>query len=356
MEMTEPSTTADSAALARRVADAVSLSPPLNRPAPRPGAPAQRPWWGGDRLYHGVTLTVALCIVAILAAIVAVMVGTAWPAFGQFGFGFLTGTTWNLATGVYGALPFLAGSLITTGLALLLAGPISLAISLLLTEYAPARLAATLGVAIDVAAGVPTVVFGAWALLAVVPWLANTVEPGIASVLGWLPIFAMPPVGYFSGYGMLTAGLVLAAMIFPTIVGVSRSTLLATPVEIREASLAMGATRWETATRVVLRQGRAGVIGAVILACGRALGETMAVASIIGNAPALPHSLFDQGATLATQLFNQGRGNASPGTLSTAALYELAVILLVLSALTSLGGRLLTRHMAGGVAVAGGGR
>jgi len=118
----------------------------------------------------------------------------------------------------------------------------------------------------------------------------------------------------------------------------------------------MGATRWETATRVVLRQGRAGVIGAVILACGRALGETMAVASIIGNAPALPHSLFDQGATLATQLFNQGRGNASPGTLSTAALYELAVILLVLSALTSLGGWLLTRRMAGAAAVAGGGR
>jgi phosphate transport system permease protein len=324
-------------------------SSPLSQAQPqRARARAGGLRWRSDSLYHGVSLIVALSMVVVLAAIVVVLATTAAPAIGRFGAGFLVGAEWNSTVGVYGALPFIAGTAITTALALLLAVPVSLGIALFLVEYAPAPIAATLGVVIDVAAGVPTVVFGAWALLAVVPWLRDVADPALAAALGWLPLFAMPPIGYLSGYGMLAAGLVLSAMVFPTIVGVTRGSLLATPLELREASLAVGATRWETATRVVLRQARPGVLGAIVLACGRAVGETMAVATIIGNAPALPHSLFDQGSTLATELFNQVYGgNASPGTLTTAALYELAIILLALSALTSLAGRLLTRGLAG---------
>jgi len=150
--------------------------------------------------------------------------------------------------------------------------------------------------------------------------------------------------------------LVLSAMVFPTIVAVTRTSLLATAPELREASLGIGATRWETATHVVLREARGGIIGAVVLASGRALGETMAVVYVIGGQPRVPQSLFDEGSTLSAQLFTQVYGgNAIPGQLNTAALYELGLVLLLLSLLTGLGGRLLTRRFAG-AALAGVGR
>ena len=156
-------------------------------------------------------------------------------------------------------------------------------------------------------------------------------------MLGWLPIFSTPSIGYLTGEGMFATGLVLAAMIFPTIVAVTRSAFLATPGELREASLAMGATRWETATRVVLRQGRAGVLGAVVLACGRALGEAIAVIYVIGSVPQIPQSIFDVGYSLSSVLLNQA-ADAIPGSLNAGALYELGLLLLILSLLTSLSG------------------
>lgn len=311
-----------------------------------------------DALYRTVASFVALSMVVILAAVVLVMAGTAWPAIGRLGPGFFTGTIWNSTTDVYGALPFIAGTAITTVLALVIAVSVSLAIAILLTEYAPRPLATTLGVIVDVAAGVPTIVFGAWALLELLPWLSNTVEPAIANVTGWLPPLDPnnSPAG-ITGYGMFTAGLVLAAMVFPTIVAITRNSFLATPHDMREASLGLGATRWETVTRVVLRQARPGMLGAVVLASGRALGETMAVVYVIGSVPRLPRSLFDEGQTLAGQLFTQVYGGgAIPGTLATAALYELGLVLLALSLLTSLAGRLLTRRLTGTAAIAGGGR
>ncbi len=329
-------------------------------PAPatvQAGAPARRKPRRTDSIFHGVALAVALGMVAILAAIVAVLAMTAWPALGQLGFGFLTGTVWNPFINAYGALPFIAGTAITTALALLLAVPVSLGIAILLTEYASRWLALAIGLVIDVAAGIPTIVFGAWALLALVPFLHSTGLPAIATVLGWIP-FLNPAdrPSDLSGYGMFTTGLVLAAMVFPTIVAVTRNAFLATPHELRDASLGLGATRWETATRVVLRQSRPGLLGAVILACGRALGETMAVVYVIGTVPRLPLSVFDQGHTLAAQLLTQVYGGgAVPGSLTTAALYELGLILLALSLATSLGGRMLAR-LAGAATLVGGGR
>jgi phosphate transport system permease protein len=304
-----------------------------------------------DRLYHGASLVVALGLVVTLGALVVMLLATAWPAIGRLGPGFFVGTVWNSTSDVYGALPFIAGTVITTALALLIAVPVSLAIAILLTEYAPRPLAATLGVVIDVAAGVPTIVFGVWALLALYPWMRDTAEPAVAAVLGWLPLFNRNDI---SGEGMLTAGVVLAAMVFPTIVVVTRNAILAVPMEMREASLGLGATRWETATRVALRQARPGLLGGVILACGRALGEIMAIIYILGTVPRLPNSLFDVGNTIAAQLFTQALG-VIPGTLTIAALYELGLILLALSLLTSLGGRFLTR-LSGTTSLAGGGR
>jgi phosphate transport system permease protein len=316
-------------------------------------SPARRHY--ADAVYRGVATLVALSMVVVLAGIVAVLLHTAWPTFGSVGFSFFTGTVWNQYTNAYGALPFLVGTLITTALALLVAVPVSLAISVLLTEYMPGWMSAVLCVIIDVAAGVPTIVFGAWALLALVPWLHYTGEPALQVVLGWLPIFSTPPIGYITGEGMLATGLVLAAMVFPTIVSVTRNAFRATPQDLRESSLALGATTWETATRVVIRQARPAVLGGVILACGRAIGETMAVIYIIGTVAQIPHSLLDVGNTLSAWLLLQANG-AIPGTLSTAALYELGLVLLVLSLLSSLIGRLLTKRLAGLAAIAGGGR
>ena len=187
------------------------------------------------------------------------------------------------------------------------------------------------------------------------PWLRDSGEPAIQSVLGWLPIFSTPSIGYLTGLGMFTTGIVLAAMIFPTIVSITRNALLATPLDLREASLGLGATKWETSTHVVLRNARSGLLGATILACGRALGEAIAVTYIIGSVPKIPDSLFDVGNSLPAELLNEA-GGAIPGTLHTAALYELALVLLALSLLTSLFGRALTRRLTGVGILAGAGR
>jgi len=309
-----------------------------------------------DSVYHGVSLLLALGVVVTLIAVVAMMVGTAWPAIGRYGLGFFTSTVWNTSTNAFGALPFIVGTLATTALALIVAVPISIAIALLLVEYTPKALSSAIGVAIDVAAGVPTIVFGVWGLLVLVPWLHYTALPALSAGFGWLPPLnpGLHPSD-LSGYGMFTAALVLAAMIFPTIVAVSRGSLAASPPELRDASLALGATRWETATRVILRQARGGVLGAIVLACGRALGETMAVVYVIGTVPRLPRSLFDQGYTLATELLTQVYGGgAVPGTLYNAVLYELGVVLLGFSLLASLAGRFLTRRLAGAIGSVGG--
>ena len=306
-----------------------------------------------DSLYRWISFAVACGLVILLAAIVWVLVSTAWPAIQQLKLGFFTGTVWNTATNVYGALPFLVGTLITTVLALLIAVPISLAIALLLTDFSPRWLATGVGVVIDVAAGVPTIVFGVWAVLVLVPWMRDTAEPAIQSVLGWLPIFGTPSIGYLTGQGMFVSGIVLAAMISPTIIAISRDSLRAVSRELREASLGLGATRWETASRVVVRESRPGILGGIILACGRALGEAIAIVYIIGSVPKMPESLFDIGNSLSALLLNQA-GSTIPGSLNTGALYEVGVILLVLSLLTSVAGRLLTGRLLGAAGLAGG--
>lgn len=324
-----------------------------------PGSHRRRKRYG-DPAYHWASLVVSFSLVVVLVAILAVLLDTAWPALTKLGVGFLTGTIWNPYATLFGSLPFIAGTLLTTGIALLIAIPIAIAIAILLSEYAPRPIATALGIVVDVAAGVPTIVFGAWAAIALVPWMRATFDPIISTVFGWVPYIGHPTVqegGFSNGDNVLTACLVLAAMVFPTATVIIRNVFLATPTDMREASLGMGATNWETATRVVMRQGRAGILGGVVLACGRALGETIAIAFVIGGAPFIPRSLFDQGATLSTQLFSQVYGGGViPGTLTTAALYELGVILLALSLLAGLGGQFLTRRLAGAALPGGGGR
>jgi phosphate transport system permease protein len=317
---------------------------------PRPKVSRRRE----DSIYHAVTLVVALSLVLLLIAVVALLLSTAWPAFAQQGFGFLIRTKWDEYANLFGAAPFIAGTLLTTALALLFAVPLSLAIAVLLNEYTPRSLAGVLGVIIEVAAGVPTIVFGVWGMLVLVPWMHDAALPALAAVFGWLPI--LDPGRYpqdLNGYGMLTTSLILAAMIFPTIASVSRNAILAAPHEMREASLGLGATRWETATRVILRQARPGIIGSIVLACGRALGETIAIVNIVGAVTQLPHSLYSQGSTLAVQLKTQILG-AFPGSQNMAALYELGLILLLFSMATSIIGRMLTRRLASTARLSGG--
>jgi phosphate transport system permease protein len=308
-----------------------------------------------DSLYFWASLAVAGGLVLLLAMVVGVLLSTSWPAIEGLGWSFFTNSTWNTATNVYGALAFLTGTSITTGLALLIAVPLSLAIAMLLTDFAPSQAAAAIGLIIDVAAGVPTIVFGVWAVLTLVPWMRDTAEPAIQVVLGWIPLFSTPSIGYLTGQGMFVSGLVLAAMVSPTIIAVSRDSLRAVPHELREASLGLGATRWETASRVVLRQSRPAILGGIILACGRALGEAIAIVYIIGSVPKFPESLFDIGSTLSVLLLNEA-GNTIPGTLNTGALYEVGLVLLALSLLTSVVGRMLTQRLLGAAGLAGGAR
>jgi phosphate transport system permease protein len=254
---------------------------------------------GGDEISYLLTLA---CSVAIIL-IVALLVGELWynsqPAIKKFGFSFLTGTTWDPNSGVFGALPFLYGTVVTSILALILSIPLGVGASIFLAEMAPPRVSNGLTFLIELLAAVPSVIYGLLGIFILVPLLRKYVAPPLA--MTHLPFFAGP----FYGFSFLAAGLVLTIMVVPFIVSVSREVLLAVPVEQREASLALGATKWETTWQVVLPNASTGILGSIFLALARALGETMAVTMVIGNTPTISASLFAPGYSIAAAIANQ---------------------------------------------------
>ena len=264
-------------------------------------------------------------VVGLVLAVGALLVANGGEALSTFGLGFLTGTKWDPIAGVYGALPFIIGTVGSALIAIVLATPIGLLTAIFLAELAPRRVAIPLTFAIELLAAIPSVVFGLWGVFILSPFLQSTVESWLVSLLGWIPIFAGPPFGV----GMFAAGVILTLMILPTIIAISRDVISAVPDNQREAMLALGATRWETITKAVLPYARSGIYGAVILGLGRALGETMAVTMVIGNRPEVPKSIFDSSQTIASQIattFNE----ASIG-LQTSALIGLGLVLLVIT-------------------------
>jgi phosphate transport system permease protein len=276
-----------------------------------------------DRFFLGVTFTFAAIVLVALLGILVSLLNEAWPAFRTFGFGFLTGTTWSATDDVYGAVISVYGTLVTSFIALLLAVPISFGIAVFLTETCPLALRRPLGTAIELLAGVPSIIYGFWGLFVLAPIFQTYIQPLLIAT--GLPLFEGPPLGI----GIFTAGLVLSLMIIPFIASVMRDVFATVPPVLKESAYGLGCTTWEVVRHIVLPYTRVGVIGGIMLGLGRALGETMAVTFVIGNANRLASSLFAPGNSIASTLANEF-AEADP-VLHIPALFALGLLLFVIT-------------------------
>jgi phosphate transport system permease protein len=289
----------------------------------------------GDRLFRGFVTLAALSVPVLLAFLVYELYVGAAPAIDRFGLGFLTSDIWDPVAGEFGAWPLIVGTLLSAFLALLIAVPLSLGVAIFLVEFAPKAIRGPIGFVIELLAAIPSVVYGLWGIFFLIPLLRATLFPFLRSTLGFLPFFQGP----IYGPSMLTAAMILAIMVMPYIMSVSREVLLAVPVAQREAALALGATRWEAVTGAVLPYARSGIIGAIILGLGRALGETMAVTMLIGNRHEISMSLFAPGYTMASVIANEFTEASTD--LHFAALTYVALVLFAVTVLVNAAARLL---------------
>jgi len=296
-----------------------------------------------DRAFRGSTRFAAATVGALLILIALLLIWNSRLTWQTFGLAFITGEVWDPVAGIYGALPFIVGTVLSSLLAIAIAGPIGIFTAIYLSELAPGRLATPLTFMIELLAAIPSVVIGLWGVFILAPFLRGTVEAWIVSVFGWIPFLGGPTYGI----GLFSAGVILTIMVLPTVVTISREVIQAVPGSQREAMFALGATRWETIRRAVVPYARSGIIGAVILGLGRALGETMAVTMIIGNKDAIPTSLFDQTQTIASKIATTF--NEAPAGLPTSSLIALGLILLVVTVIMNVIARLLVWQVAGPV-------
>ncbi len=324
-----------------RAGEGAAGSRPAAIPAPwsMPGIAGRR----GDRRFWLLVRGAAMSVVVLMAALFLSMVWDALPSLKAFGWRFLIRSTWDPVTETFGALPFVYGTLVSSFLALLLAVPLSIGAAIYLTQIAPFRVRPPVAFLIELLAAIPSVIYGLWGVFVLAPFLRNWIQPGLGATLGFLPLFQGPPYGV----GMLAAGIILAIMVVPFITAVAREVFLAVPVTQSEGALALGATRWETIRLAVLPYGRSGLIGAVLLGLGRALGETMAVTMVIGNRPEIAASLFAPGYTMASVLANEFTEATSDLYLS--ALVEVGLLLFVLTVIVNALARLLVWKTAGRV-------
>jgi phosphate transport system permease protein len=274
----------------------------------------------GDDLAYVITLTCALTILAITVLLVFELYTNSTLPRHKFGWSFLTTSVWDPVAEQFGALPFIYGTVVTSALALFMGIPLGVGAAIFLAELAPAKVSNSLTFLIELLAAVPSVIFGLLGIFVLVPMLIAA-EPAIRAVLGWTPLFSGP----FYGVSMLSAGVVLAVMIIPFIISISREVILAVPTEQREGALALGATRWETTWDVVVPFARKGIMGSIFLALARSLGETMAVTMVIGNDPTIHASLFAPGYSIAAIIANEFA--EAPGELYRGALIELGLVL-----------------------------
>lgn len=279
----------------------------------------------GDKIFKGLTAFFAAGIALMFIAMIAVLWQQSQPSIRAFGFSFMTSSQWNPVTEKFGALIPIAGTLISTFIALFFAIPISVGIALFLAELAPQWLRGPFGTAIELLAAIPSIVYGMWGLFVLSPIMANYVQPWLQSWLGFIPLFAGPSMGI----GMLTAGLVLTLMIVPFISSVVRDVFLMVPQPVKEAAYGLGCTNWEVVRDVMMPYGRKGIAGAVFLGMGRALGETMAVTFVIGNSYHLSWSLFAPGNSIASTLANEF--TEADGLLYTSSLIELGLVLFLIT-------------------------
>ncbi len=295
---------------------------------------APSPWTGrallrrlalGDEVAHLVTLIFAFSIILITSLLVYQLWLESAASRHAFGWHFWVSRTWDPVFEHFGAAPFIYGTLVTSAVSLLIALPLGLAAAVFLSELAPRSISDTISFLIDLLAAVPSVIFGMLGIFVVVPLMRTTIGPAVKHTLGFLPLFQ----GQNYGVGFLTAGIVLAIMVVPFIISVSREVLLTVPRDQREAALALGATRWESTWKVVVPWARTGITGSVFLALARAVGETMAVTMVIGNDPKIAASLFAPGYTIAAVIANEF--TEATGKLYLSALIELGLVLFLIT-------------------------
>ncbi|MDP3775426.1 MAG: phosphate ABC transporter permease subunit PstC [Gemmatimonadales bacterium] len=296
-------------------------------------------------LFYRIVLTVlALSLPLLLLTISGELLVGAWPAIRRFGFGFFARSAWDPVAGDFGALPLIVGTLYSSLVAIVIAVPLALGVSIFLTEFAPRRLRRPVATLVELLATIPSVIYGLWGIFVLIPLLRDVVWPVVRPIVGWMPMFR----GTFYGPSVLAGGVILAIMILPYIAAVSREVLLAVPPAQREAALALGATRWEAVWTVILPYGRAGILGAVILGLGRALGETMAVTMLIGNTHEISVSLVQPGYTIASAIANEFAEAVSQ--LHLAALFYVGLVLFLITVIVNALARVLIWRVARGSA------
>ncbi|NNE67688.1 MAG: phosphate ABC transporter permease subunit PstC [Pyrinomonadaceae bacterium] len=293
----------------------------------------------GDSVFRTILIIFAATILVIVAAMIAMMVQNSIPTIREFGFGFLTGSRWLPASDIYGALPFIYGTIVSSLIALILAVPLSLGIAIFLVEQAPARIARPIAFMVELLAAIPSVVYGLWGIFVLAPFIRVYLGPFLQNYFGFIPLFQ----GRLTGIGMLTGGIIMALMVTPIVTAVVRDVLEVVPTAQREAALALGATKWET-TVIVLGNAASGIAGAVVLGLGRALGETMAVTMVIGNSPQISASLFEPAYTIASVL----AANFAEATdkLYMSALIEMGLVLFLVTFIVNALAKLLVLRVA----------
>jgi phosphate transport system permease protein len=292
----------------------------------------------GDVALRGVAGAAVLCVLAVIAALVWEVAKGAHLSFSTFGLGFITSTDWNVVTNQFGALYLIAGTLVTALFGLAIAVPTAIAIGLFLSELAPSFLRTPVGLLVELLAAIPSVVLGLWGILVMGPFLAEHVEPWLHDHLGFIPFFS----GYPSNVGVLPACLVITIMVVPIVASISRELFSSVPSDLKQGALALGATRWEMVRGVAIPQVSGGLVAAVMLGFGRAVGEAIAVAQVIGAANRAPNHWFEPSATMASWIATQFSGSAT--ALQRSSLYYLAVILLVISLLTNVTAQFIVRR------------
>src|SRR5579863_522170 len=293
-----------------------------------------------DTLFRGFTLLLVLFVLVIIAGVTWVLVSNSLPTIRQFGWSFLSNRAFDPIHNVFGVAPAIFGTLVTSAFAIFFAVPIGVGTAIFLVDFCPRPLRMPLAFIVELLAAVPSVIYGLFGFLVLAPWLQTVGQPWLQKYLGFLPFFQ----GQFHGLGLLAAGMILVIMVLPLITSVSREVILTTPTAQREALLALGATRWEVIRHAVLPYARIGITGGVILALGRALGETMAVTMVIGNqASPISPSLFNSGYTLSSVIANQF-GEATPG-LFFSAVIEAGLLVFIITLITNVIARILIYRM-----------
>lgn len=282
-----------------------------------------------DRLFAALTQTAALGVLVLLGGVILSLVLGSLPAFREFGLGFLFTQSWNPVTEKFGALAPVYGTVVTSLLALVLAVPVGIGIAIFLTELCPPSLRRPIGIAIELLAGIPSIIYGIWGLFFLAPFVQTWVQPPLIALFGPVPVFGALFAGPPYGIGVLTAAFVLAIMILPFITAISRDVFETVPPVLKEAAFGIGCTTWEVVRRVVIPFTRVGVIGGVMLGLGRALGETMAVTFVIGNAHRISSSLLAPGTTISATIANEF--TEAVGDIYTSSLIALGLILFVIT-------------------------